>query len=171
MVNGSCPTQASTYFRDLYTISHPISSSIVSQWRYQTTAGYVCTDAKRTWPSSGGCHLSTRHSTAIKYFYFIFMGYLTTFFSIDMSDVQDGGWLINWKGLGRKQYWPNQGTIPEWLEGLRKPTKALIEDSRCLGRDSSREDPNTSLQHYCCVSLLCTIILYLTLSRSRGRAV
>jgi hypothetical protein len=34
------------------------------------------------------------------------------------------------------------------LEGLRKTMKILSYDSRCLGRESNRNHPNTSLEYY-----------------------
>jgi hypothetical protein len=37
------------------------------------------------------------------------------------SSVVADGWMTNWKGFGRKQSWPNQGTIaPFAWQGERK---------------------------------------------------
>jgi hypothetical protein len=45
--------------------------------------------------------------------------------------------MMNWKGFGRKQLWPNQGTI--CLEEMRKPTTNLYQDSWRPGQDSNEE--------------------------------
>jgi hypothetical protein len=37
---------------------------------------------------------------------------------------------MNWKGYGRNVLWPNFRYYPKiWLEGLKKTTKNLIQDS------------------------------------------
>jgi hypothetical protein len=39
---------------------------------------------------------------------------------------QDKGWIMNWKGFGRKQSWPKRGTFPKFtMERLRKATREL----------------------------------------------
>jgi hypothetical protein len=43
---------------------------------------------------------------------------------------------MNWKGCGRKWSWPNLKYYPGiCLEGLRKATKTLSQDSRSASRD------------------------------------
>jgi hypothetical protein len=43
---------------------------------------------------------------------------------------------LNCKGCGRKQSWPNPKVLPRiYLEGLRKTTKNLSEDSQSPGRE------------------------------------
>jgi hypothetical protein len=43
---------------------------------------------------------------------------------------------MNWKGCGRKRSWPNLRYYPGTrLEGVRKTTKSLSQDSRSPGRD------------------------------------
>jgi hypothetical protein len=43
---------------------------------------------------------------------------------------------MNWKGCGKKRSWPNLRLYPRiCLEGLRKTTKNLSQDSRYPGRD------------------------------------
>jgi hypothetical protein len=52
------------------------------------------------------------------------------------------GWLVNWKGFGRKQLWPKRDTISAFaLEGLRKSTKRRNQDSRCRCLDSNPAPP------------------------------
>jgi hypothetical protein len=43
---------------------------------------------------------------------------------------------MNWKGCGRKRSWPNFRYYPGiFLEGLKKTTKNLSQESRFAGRD------------------------------------
>jgi hypothetical protein len=52
--------------------------------------------------------------------------------------------IMNWKGCGRKRYWPNSWYyLSICLEGLMKTTKPLGHDSWSLGRDWTRDLPNT----------------------------
>jgi hypothetical protein len=49
---------------------------------------------------------------------------------------------INWKGCGWKRSWPNLRYYPGiCLEGLRKTTKILSQDSRHPGRDLNQGSP------------------------------
>jgi hypothetical protein len=49
---------------------------------------------------------------------------------------------MNWKGCGRKRTWPNLRYYPRMcLEGLRKTTKHLSQDSRSPGRDLNPGPP------------------------------
>jgi hypothetical protein len=51
-------------------------------------------------------------------------------------------WIMNWKGCGRKQSWPNLRYYPSiCLEGLRKTTKYLRQGSRSPGRDLNLGSP------------------------------
>jgi hypothetical protein len=44
--------------------------------------------------------------------------------------------MMNWKGYGTKQSWPNLRYYPNiFLEGLRKLQKNLSQNSRSLGRN------------------------------------
>jgi hypothetical protein len=50
--------------------------------------------------------------------------------------------MTNWKGFGRKQLWRNLRYYPKiQLEGLRKTTKNLSQDSRSQGRDLNLGPP------------------------------
>jgi hypothetical protein len=54
------------------------------------------------------------------------------------------GWLMNWKGLGRKRSWLNRDTISAFVwrdTTTRETTKRLTPDSQCSGRDSKRTPP------------------------------
>jgi hypothetical protein len=49
---------------------------------------------------------------------------------------------VNWKGFGRKRSWTNLGKYPGiCVEGLRKATKVLIQDSRSPCRDLNPGPP------------------------------
>jgi hypothetical protein len=48
---------------------------------------------------------------------------------------------MKWKGFWRKQSWSNLGTVQYLLEGLRKTTTNLIQDSWCPTLDSNRAPP------------------------------
>jgi hypothetical protein len=52
------------------------------------------------------------------------------------------GWLMNWKGCGRKRSWPNWMYYPYiCLEWLREHKKYFNQDNRSLGRDSKQRPP------------------------------
>jgi hypothetical protein len=50
--------------------------------------------------------------------------------------------MMNWKGFGRKLSWCNRRYYPGiCLEGLRKTTKNLSQDSQSLGQDLNPGPP------------------------------
>jgi hypothetical protein len=49
---------------------------------------------------------------------------------------------MNWKGCGSKRSWPNLRHYPGCLEGLRKITKNLRQDSQFPGRDVKPGPPD-----------------------------
>jgi hypothetical protein len=73
--------------------------------------------------------------------------------------------MMYWKGYGRKRSWPNVGYSPSiYLEGLRKTSKNLSQDSWSPGRDSSPrpteydvELPTTRLQDLVSHSISTTV--------------
>jgi hypothetical protein len=51
-------------------------------------------------------------------------------------------WMMNWKGCGRMRPRPNLRYYPSiCMEGLRKTTKNLSQNSRCPGRDLNSWSP------------------------------
>jgi hypothetical protein len=78
------------------------------------------------------CVLSTRHSLRIR-------RYIAS----------------NWKGFGRKRWWPNRCSIPEpaWKDWT-KTTKNLGQDIRCPGRDSNRTSFEYESKRYRYANLL-----------------
>lgn len=61
------------------------------------------------------------------------------------------GWFVNnyWKWCGRKQLWSNFKCYPDiYLEGLRKTTNNLNQDSQCPVETHTNHPLNASLKRY-----------------------
>jgi hypothetical protein len=74
---------------------------------------------------------------------YLFVVYLVMFFSVTQT-VQHWmkEWFMNWKRCRRKQSCPNLWDYPSiCLEGLRKTTKNLSQDSQSLGWDLNHGPP------------------------------
>jgi hypothetical protein len=58
--------------------------------------------------------------------------------------------MLNWKGFGRKWSWPNLRSNPGiCIEGLRKTTKNLSQDSWSPGRDLNTGPPKYEAGNKC----------------------
>jgi hypothetical protein len=71
-------------------------------------------------------------------FYLFISVYLTTFSVAKINSVEwwDDKWIKNWKESWRKRPWPNLRYCPGiCLQGLRKTTRNLNQDSRSPQRD------------------------------------
>jgi hypothetical protein len=55
---------------------------------------------------------------------------------------------MNWKGFGRKQSWPNRGTIPVFPGGTEESHERPVKHSRCPCRDRTEGLQNTSVGRY-----------------------
>jgi hypothetical protein len=81
--------------------------------------------------------------------YFLFGLYSDAFISPEYSvEMLDDSWIINWKGFGKKLWWPNLRCCPAiYLEGLRNTTKYFghiytISSPLCLFRQKNKKKGN-----------------------------
>lgn len=77
---------------------------------------------------------------------------------------EDGLFLMNWEGFGRKRSRHYTGIC---MEGLGKSTKILSQNNRCPGRDSNDASPKCIILELCrsvrfCISLVQRNVLIAT---------
>jgi hypothetical protein len=63
------------------------------------------------------------------------------------------GWTIKWNGSGRKESWPNRGTIPEFFWRDQRRTQQL-RSIQCPGRGYNPSLPKYKPKCYCYTRLL-----------------